>query len=165
MTWSKDVLLPLVMIVAAGALSFSAAKYWARKQAALLLSTTRLEADQKMRDRITELERQLAVIGQTVQPISTAFQALLIKQLTHFHTPELDALLVKLGPPYGLSPDEETRIAELLDQRTRDMGELIDDSERDAAHMLPYVIRRVRTESALDSLDLKVVAVPKEEDG
>jgi len=159
----EDYVQPIGLLVIAAALSFMTARYLARKEAAILLHTTRKEEDRLLRARITELERQLAVIGSTVEPISTAFQALLIKQLTHFHTPELDALLVKVGQQsYALEPEEEARLSELLEQRTKDMGKLIDDSERDAAHMLPFVIRRVRAEAAVGHLDLKVVAVPKE---
>lgn len=160
----NEFVLPGVMLIATAALSFSAAKYWARKQAANVLALNRTEADDKLRDRITELERQLAVIGSTVEPISTAFQALLIKQLTHYHTPVLDALLKKIGPPYTLTPEEETQLSEALDERTRDMGEMITESERDAAKMLPFVIKRVKDESQLEKLDLKVVAVPVEEE-
>jgi hypothetical protein len=153
---------PAIMVLFASALGYMTARHLARREAMARLATIRKEDDRAMRDRITELERKLAVIGSTVEPISTAFQALLIKQLTHFHTPELDALLVKVGQqPYALEPKEEARLTELLAQRTTDMGELIDDLERDAAHILPFIIRRVRAEAALTHLDMKVVAVPK----
>lgn len=160
----KDILLPIGLMLLSASVAFLGTKYWSRKKQEQDLADKRLASDEKMRERITELERQLAVIGSTVEPISTAFQALLIKQLTHFHTPELDALLVKLGPPYTLTADEELRLATLLEQRTRDMGEQIDDSERDAAKMLPMIIKRVRAESALAALDLKVVAVPQDQE-
>ena len=49
------------------------------------------------RSRIVELERQVALVGQAIVPISAAFQAILIKELTHIHTPVLDRLLEKVG--------------------------------------------------------------------
>jgi len=42
-------------------------------------------------------------------------------------------------------------MGELLEERTRDMGPEMDQSEREAAHMLPLVVRRV----ALDRQAIK----------
>jgi hypothetical protein len=95
--------------------------------------------------RIMELERQMALVSQTSVPISAAFQSALIKDLTHFHTPEMDALMVRLGPPVILTDDEASRLEVLLCERTQNMGEEISDSERDAAAMLPLVMRRVKS--------------------
>lgn len=156
----KDLVLPLALMMVAAAVSFLGTKYWSRKKQEQEIADKRVIADEALRARITELERQLAVIGSTVEPISTAFQALLVKQLTHYHTPVLDALLAKLGPPYALTPEEEKELAKALDERTRDMGELITQSEREAAMMLPLVMNRVKDESKIPQLDLKVVAVP-----
>lgn len=113
-----------------------------------------------------ELERQIAVLGQQVLPISTAFQAILIKQLTHYHTPELDELLRKVGPPFTLNAAEERQLAKLLEERTRDVDGLIDSSERDAAKMLPMIMARVRAEhgAVLSDMELLLVAVQKTAD-
>ena len=129
------------LLAALGAIgSFVGAAYWYRKTA---LDVANIARD----DRIKELEKQLAVISAAVVPISTAFQAVLIKELTHMHTPRLDALMLKIGPPSTLTEDEEEEMAHLLRERATDMGNLITDSERDAALMLPMVIKRARIEA------------------
>jgi hypothetical protein len=102
--------------------------------------------------RLVALESQLALVNAAVVPISTAFQAILIKELTHFHTPEMDALLVKIGPPNVLTEDERDRLAVMLIERTEDLGSEISSSERDAAHILPAVMKRAQAEQ--DTLQL-----------
>ena len=49
----------------------------------------------------------------------------------------------------------------LLEARTRDMGDRITASERDAAKMMPYLMKRVRAEAAASKLDLEVQLVSK----
>jgi hypothetical protein len=96
--------------------------------------------------RMVELETKLAVVSASVVPISTAFQAILIKELTHHVTPEMDALLVKLGPPSTLTPEEHDRLSIMLVERTNDYGSEISPSERDAAYILPVVMKRAQEE-------------------
>ena len=114
--------------------------------------------------RVARVEAKMASIGDTILPISMAFQAILIKELTHFHTPEMDALLVKIGPPFALTIGEEARLATLLTQRAEDMGDKITQSEREAATILPAIMRRARVEA--EKLDLprdfkmQIVAAP-----
>lgn len=103
----------------------------------------------RLRARVEDLELQLALVKQSVLPISTAFQTLLIKELTHYHTEEMDALLVKIGPPNILTPEEIVRLHVMLIERTQDMHELISDSERDAAAIFPIVMKRAKAEAAL----------------
>ena len=110
-----------------------------RQKAAQALASANL----KLVDRVTDLERQLTSVTQQVVPISAAFQAILIKELTHFHTPEMDALMLKIGPPFTLTDGEAARLGVMLAERQRDMNDQISDSERDAAQMLPMVIKRV----------------------
>lgn len=144
-------------------LSFVAALYWANRNAKKESVARVAAAESALKLRVLALETQLAVVNQSIQPISVAFQAILIKQLTHYHTPKLDALLKKLGPPLCLTADEEVEIGRLLHERTRDMHDEIDQSERDAATMLPFVMARVRhelTEPPAD-IDLVVVKMPK----
>lgn len=132
-------LVPMIIASAFGAfLAWIAALYWLRRKA---------RAD--MSERITSIEKQLALVGQAVLPISTAFQAILIKELTHFHAPELDELLTKIGPPSTMTPEEEARFAVLLKERTRDLGDQITDSERGAALILPTIIKRAKAEAAI----------------
>ena len=152
-------LLQTVVILLGGAvLGFFGNWFWRKSDSR---TVTGAERDR----RITELERQLSLVNQAVVPISTAFQAILIKELTHYHTPRMDELMVKLGPPDVLSEAEEAELIDALDERTRDMGDLISDAERDAARMLPMVMKRARaeTEAAAATANapvIKVVLVP-----
>jgi hypothetical protein len=152
----------VLLILFAAAITFVATYYWSTKQARQTLATERAAMDLELNRRLAELERQQAVLSQAVIPISAAFQSILIKQLTHFHTPVLDELLKKLGPPITLTEAEEHELQAALEERTRDMGDEISDSERDAARMLPMVMKRVRTAADTeDPVDLRVVSVPK----
>ena len=121
------------------------------------------EANLLLLGRVSELEGKLALINQAVIPISTAFQAILIKELTHYHTPEMDALMRKVGPPSILTDVEEERLGQLLLERTTDMEDAISDSERDAAMILPAVMRRARIEASVltgtKDMGLKLVTV------
>jgi hypothetical protein len=123
------------------------------------------EQHEELQDRVIVLERQLAVVNQSVIPLNAAMQAALIKQLTHFHTPEMDALLVKLADN-TLTDQEEVRLWEMVAQRERDMGDLIPEEERDAAHILPIIVKRARAEAAAVEApaEILLVAVPKEPD-
>lgn len=144
---------PYLMAIFSAVITFGAAWFW--------FTRNRETATAKaIADRLAALESKAAVTEQAIMPISTAFQAILIKQLTHYHTPELDALLAKLDP-YTLSDEEEVRFYHLLEERTRDMGSAIDESERNAAKMLPFVIKRIKEETDLASkVALQIVVVP-----
>ena len=109
--------------------------------------------------RLVELESKLALVNAAVAPISTVFLEILKKELTHFHTPEMDALL-KLTP-CNLTPDEEARLKVMLKERERDIGMEISESERDAAHMFPAVMRRAQQEQEQlkMALDLKLTII------
>lgn len=146
-------LISIFSAVFAALLSFKAASYWFNRNR----DTTAAKA---ISDRLAALESKALIAEQTIMPISSAFQAILVKQLTHYHTPELDALLAKLDP-YTLTDAEERRFYHLLEERTRDMGSEIDASERNAAKMLPYVIKRVKEETDTASkVALQTVVVP-----
>jgi len=131
------------------ALTFAAATYWQAK--------AKREAAEK---RIDALEMKLALVTQSVTPISAAIQAILIKELTHTHKVEMDALLVKVGPPNVLTPEEELRLAAMLKERSKDPD--IPRSERDAAEILPAIIRRAEAEALepIDTLSTAIVGVP-----
>lgn len=137
----------IAILVFGTALTVVTTWFWKSRDAAVRKAERIAEEHAKTVVRITELEQKLALVNQAVIPISTAFQAILIKELTHYHTPEMDALLVKVGPPITLTPEEEARLAVLLEERTRDMGPQISESERDAATILPAVMKRAREES------------------
>lgn len=134
-------------------LSFAAAWFWFNKNKAVAEAKRLAEEQSELQKRVMDLESQLSSVKQAVQPISAAFQAILIKELTHFHTPELDELLTRVGPPSTLTPEEESRMAELLAARAKDLNGRIDEYEREAAVMLPMVLRRTKREiEAIDTL-------------
>jgi len=85
---------------------------------------------------VASLKERLAALDAEVMPISTAFTQVLVAKLTHMHTPELDALLAKIGPPFTLSTDEEASMYVLLHKRQIEVDDLIDSEERDAAAIL-----------------------------
>lgn len=156
------------LILLTAVMTFMATAYWQRRgridreterKAAKLA-----EENKQLMDRVLDMEKQLGMLNQAVLPISTAFQAILIKELTHFHTPEMDALMVKIGPPNTLSDDEMTRLEVLLEERTRDMATEIPESERDAAHMLPYVMKRAKMDLEAEK-KLQLVSVPPQSAG
>lgn len=165
---------PLLLVILAASLSFAAATYIASrkreddvatksdiaKELALNIATATTTAMQR---EIAELKRQIDVLNIPVQQLNTAFQAILVRQLTHFHTKELDDLMEKLGPPLTLTAAELKRMEVLLKARENDVDDQIDESEREAAHMLPMVIKRVAADLAKPepASDLIVVAVPR----
>src|SRR5678815_1345175 len=138
----------LLALFGAG-LTFLGTWFWFRKEAAEKKSAAIADDHQKLIGRVIELESKLALVNQSIIPFNTVFQSILVKELTHYHTPEMDALMVKIGPPYALTDDEAARLSVLLDERTRDMGELITERERGAALILPEIIKRARDETAL----------------
>lgn len=168
---------PLALMFMSASLTFVAAWYWFNKNAGI--KKVELEKQivvdkakhlafehQELMNRVRDLEKQLVSVTQTVLPLSTAFQAILVKELTHFHTPVMDRLMEKIGPPNTLTEAEQQELIDCLEERTRDMGAEISDSERDAAVMLPMVMKRAKAEA--DALlkapvELKVVAVKPED--
>ena len=152
----------VVLAFLSAALTWFATRYWTNK-AALVREAEKLAVEhKKLEDTVAELTNQLGLVKQAVVPISTAFQAILIKELTHFHTPEMDELMTKVGPPSKLTPEEEERLAVLLLQREKEVDPQISREEKDAAHMLPMVMRRVKFENERLSeapTQLKVVTV------
>lgn len=155
----------LFMVLCTGALTWLATRYWTQR-AAMAAETLRRHGEYlAMVTRIEVLEKQIAVMGQAVVPISAVFQQILIKELTHVRTPRMDELLAKLGPPYLLTHDEEHELWVGLEERMQDMGEEMSASERDAARMLPFVIKRVQAEFATlvaTALTFKVISDAKE---
>lgn len=113
----------------------------------------------RMRARLGALETDNALLKKEVQPISIAMQTWLVDKLTHFHTPVMDELLRKLGPPNILTDVEEKELEAALIERTVTLDGRIDDMEKDAARMLPMVIRMVKAEvKAPDTL--QIVSTP-----
>jgi hypothetical protein len=151
------------LVVVGAVLSLAVAVYMFRRTAALEDAKDIAAEHKALIARVAELEAKLTLVNQTVVPINMAMQALLIKELTHYHTPEMDRLMEKLGPPATLTESDELRLALLLEERTRDMGPLITPGERDAAAILPIIVKRARAEAetltGAEQLRLKLVTV------
>lgn len=79
-------------------------------------------------------------------PMSIALQTQLVRELTHYHTPRMDALLQKLGPPPTLTDAEAVELFDAILEREGDMEVRISQEEREAAHILPVVIKRAQRE-------------------
>jgi hypothetical protein len=103
--------------------------------------------EKTLQARLQAIDHQLALVGQAVLPISMAFQAVLVKELIHYHTPRVDELLRKLGPPFQLTEPEEVELVAALQRQEDVMGAQITDAERDAARILPLVMKRAKIEA------------------
>lgn len=143
------------------------AKYRAAKKHCQQICDAATTERVSLTNRIAELEKSASVINQAVQPISVAFLGIIIKDLTHFHTPEMDALLLKLAPPISLSKAEINRLTVLLRQRMRQLGKTISPAERNAATMLPMVLKRVEAAMSAEAVlppgnvpQVQVVTIP-----
>jgi len=157
-------------------LTFLATWFWYTRNLAVKRAEVLAVEHEKVLARLQELETKERISSQTLTPIITAFQGILVKQLTHAGKPEMDFLMVKIGPPNVLSDEERARLMEMLHERTTDMGIEITASERDAAVILPIVMKMADTEQKdfahVDgATDLKLVtivsvvgAVPKPEE-
>lgn len=150
----------VLLTVLAAVLGILTTAFWNRRSRRTLEGAIRREAEDAVKARLTELESKLQVLNQAVVPISAAFQAILIKELTHFHTPEMDALMEKIGPPSRLTLQEEQRLFRLLNNRATELNGEIPVLERDAATMLPMVMRRAKAEQDSLVVDVQVVALP-----
>lgn len=141
------------LAVVSAALTFAGARFWYRKA-----------ADKELLARVAELEKQQSLTNLVAQPIWAAIQAKLVAELTHFHEPITDALLAKLGPPVTLTEPELVLLTQKLVKREVDLNGRITPEERDAARMLPMVIRRVKAEAeamaAASQVELQMMAVP-----
>lgn len=156
------------LIVAFGAvLSFIAAWFWFARNAAVRKAEAIAIAHDALVARVAEQETRLRLSEQATQaaaPIVTAFQALMIQKLTHADKPEMDKLMVRVGPPDTLTDDERARLLVMLHERSQDMAPAITDGERDAARILPIVMRMAAEEqagfaTAAGSQDLKLVTI------
>lgn len=137
----------------AACLTFVASLYWfKRKEHAALVK------------RVGDLEMQLASVSSQVVPISAAFQAMIVRDLTHAHTPELDELMSKIGPPSLLDDAQQARMLALLDERMNNLGALVPESEREKARILPFVMKMAQDEARalLHPAVVQFVAVPSD---
>lgn len=152
-----------IAVVVLGAFLTFLTTYWfvVRKR----ISDSKAKADtdhEALLAKVNELTNKLALVESTVTPIASAFQAVLIAKLTHFHTPEMDALLVKLQQT-TLTNNDRNRLTILLEQRIVELNGDIDTPEREAAIMIPMVNRMVvaaSISSEVTTQALQVVALP-----
>lgn len=96
---------------------------------------------------VLDLRAHTVRLGESV-PLNVALQSILRQELTHFHTPTIDRLLAKLGPPFLLTASEEHALLAAMKQREQDMGDQMSDSEREAAQLLPLIMRRIKRDQA-----------------
>ena len=163
MTISEAMLNSIGLLVIGSLLSLAIALYMFRRSAVLQEAQVIAADHQRTLARVAELEVKLAMVNQSVVPLNMAMQAMLIKELTHYHTPEMDSLMQKLGPPNILTDPEETRLSILLEERTRDMGPTISPSERDAALILPAIVKRAKAEAetlaGAEAIKLRMITI------
>jgi hypothetical protein len=70
--------------------------------------------------------------------------------------------MTRIGPPSTLTPEEEVRMFELIEARTIDMHSEITDEERDAAAILPVIMKRATAEMtrlAKSTIHLKLISL------
>jgi hypothetical protein len=153
---------PVILILIAASVSFLVALYWHHRGDAKALKEAESKQAEALKEQVALLKSELELVRQAIVPISTAFQSLLIKELTHFHTPVMDALLTKIGPPYMLTDVEEKELVAALHDRMSEDSGLMTESERNAATMLPMVIKRVKSEASLgiNELQIQLVTIP-----
>ena len=136
----------IILLVLSTLLSFLSAYFWFVKTQTAKDRDKALAAHDKSVADIFALQKEIDILQHSIQPISGAFQAMLIEKLTHEHEIESDALLVKIGPPNVLTPTETLRLGVLLDIRIADQTGRISDNEKDAATILPVVMRMAELE-------------------
>lgn len=151
---TTQILIAVASIIFAAAISYYFALRKARNESAS-------EDDADLVKRISELEKQLAIVGTQIAPLNTVFQSMLVKQLTHAHTPYQDALMKKLGGegiPPTITEEEEVALVEVLKQIAADPA--VPEAEREAAKILPTQMKRVKRDAqALASGEARLVDI------
>jgi hypothetical protein len=154
-----------VEIVLTAALGFAATAFWRWRRNAERAAAKAKKANDDliaaMQAQISAQEGKLLMLGASVQPLTAAMAAMLVKSLTHFHMPRTDLLLSRVGPPNMLTADEEHELRELLRVRSAETAEAILPLERNAADLLPLIIERNRLEGPeLSQMQPILVGVP-----
>ncbi len=126
------------------ALAFVSSLYFFNRNQVAGKAKLLAEEHDRLLARVAVLEGQLLLVNATVLPIATAFQQVLVRQLTHLHEPEADLLLAKIDT---LTYEEHQRLAVILQDRYEKPDPLISESEREAAKILPYVNKRAKEEA------------------
>jgi hypothetical protein len=148
----KQILITFTSIVLTAIVGLLIAWFWRSRDAKQKLQKGKDEEREQLKGRVLELEGKLEIVNTQAVGVNALVQSLLVKALTHFHTPVMDALMVKLGDaetgrPPTITDSELDELSMALKQRMFDMGPEISDDERDAAEALPAIIRRARREA------------------
>jgi hypothetical protein len=156
----QNIVFPALTLVAGTTIGLLTTWFWrARDHEKTRIATAAAERA-AMQAELTEMKSRLAVMGASMTTVSALFQKIIITELTHLSTPELDALLVKLGPPNILTAADETRMMALLKERADDPNPSISGTERDDCRMLPAIIKRVRAELVANNNASLIIALP-----
>ena len=158
----ESILNSMGIAVVGAILTFLTGWFWRSRNQAIKKAETIAADHEVVLARLKVLEDQAIVAGTVVTPIITAFQSLLIKQLTHDDKPEMDILMVKVGPPDTLTISERDRLLTMLHERSVDIE--IDASEQDSAIIMPIVMRMAKKEQSNmahleGATDLKLVTI------
>ena len=150
----------LIAVLGAG-LFFLGMAYWRLLTKKEVAKATLDATAESVEMRFSQLQSQLLILGQAVQPLTAAMAAVLVKSLTHFHQPGTDALLAKIGPPSTLTRAEEKELATAMDARMTD-GD-ITLLERNSAQLLLLFIERSRLEDngSIEGMELALVGIPR----
>lgn len=126
----------ILLLTTGATLTFLATWFWKRNAAK--------DVD---KGRISELEKQMAVLMAEAQPINAYVQAMAIAKLTHFHTPQTDELLAKVGANTRLSEPEVEQLATALKEREGVVDSEVDEEERIWARIFPDIVRLKQIEA------------------
>lgn len=99
------------------------------------------------KSRITELEKQMAILTAEAKPINAYVQAMAIQKLTHFHTPQTDELLARVGANEKLSELDVEKLAAALREREVTVDSEVDEEERIWARIFPDIVRLKQIEA------------------
>lgn len=123
--------------------------------------TDKISRNRERDKRITELEKNQAVMTEQAKPIAAAFLALSIDKLTHFHTPETDKILAKIEAPFNQTEEEINELAVAMQERMEDVSGEIDEAEKIHAKILPDLIRLAKLEQHEDTSKVELMLVKK----
>jgi len=153
-------------ILLTAALAFLGTMFWRWRRRADLRIAANNVLLKALQDQLSAQQGQLLMLGTAVQPLTAAMASMLVKALTHYHSPETDALLAKVGPPNTLTMEEEKRLGKTMQERSVDMADVISPLERNAAQLLLLIVERNRLETGnSEELVPVLVGVPKPHEG
>jgi hypothetical protein len=151
-----------VELVLGAGLTFLASAYWRWRRKSDAVAAKNAATIKALQEQLTVQQGQLQMLGVAVQPLTAAMASMLVKSLTHYHTPDTDVLLAKVGPPNTLTQEEEEDLRGLMNERSNDRAARISPLERNAAQLLLLIVERNRLEAGnTDELFPVLVGVPK----